>query len=240
MSSIRSSTDAQCVCHIRMCTLEKMSILDIFRNFYNIFSCCVSRSESELVPMMMDSLLTLPPGTHVAVQATVLDLLAELAPWINKHSEFLGTASMCVCVCVCVCVCLCHYLSATPLPSPPLPPPDRVLAFILVGLRSRDLSTHAAFAIQAICSACQESMKQHFEGLLQVRTYLCVFVCAHHSLTYIQYVHLCRRSNTHYILEQILMFLLLWKFILKPTTQERVTDLQPPPASLTYSHLLPP
>ena len=121
MSSIRSSTDAQCVCHIQTCTLEKMSILDIFRNFYNIFSCCVSRSESELVPMMMDSLLTLPPGTHVAVQATVLDLLAELAPWINKHSEFLGTASMCVCVCVCVC--LCHYLSAIPLPSPPSPSP---------------------------------------------------------------------------------------------------------------------
>jgi transportin-3 len=94
----------------------------------------IRESESELVPMMMDSLLTLPPGTHVAVQATVLDLLAELAPWINKHSEFL----------------------------------DRVLAFILVGLRSRDLSTHAAFAIQAICSACQESMKQHFEGLLQI------------------------------------------------------------------------
>ena len=49
-----------------------------------------------------------------------------------------------------------------------LRPVDKVLAFILAGLRSRAISTHAAWAIQAICEHCRESMVQNLDGLLQV------------------------------------------------------------------------
>ena len=45
---------------------------------------------------------------------------------------------------------------------------DKVLAFILAGLRNREISTRAAWAIQAICEHCRESMVQNLDGLLQV------------------------------------------------------------------------
>lgn len=100
--------------------------------------CAVAPSlrpdESEVVPVVMETLLGVPEDTHVAMKASILDLIAELAQWLNKHSQFL----------------------------------DKVLAFILSGLRNRAISTHAAWAIQAICEHCRESMVQNLDGLLQI------------------------------------------------------------------------
>ena len=42
----------------------------------------------------METLLGVPEDTHVAMKASILDLIAELAQWLNKHSQFLGE---CVC-----------------------------------------------------------------------------------------------------------------------------------------------
>ena len=38
----------------------------------------------------METLLGVPEDTHVAMKASILDLIAELAQWLNKHSQFLG------------------------------------------------------------------------------------------------------------------------------------------------------
>ena len=131
----------------------------------------------------METLLGVPEDTHVAMKASILDLIAELAQWLNKHSQFLGEracqlleqATVLECV-VSLSLVWCTLLSPS-LPSPLLSSPllpilcvskDKVLAFILSGLRNRAISTHAAWAIQAICEHCRESMVQNLDGLLQV------------------------------------------------------------------------
>ena len=165
--------------------------------------CYFHSDESEVVPVVMETLLGVPEDTHVAMKASILDLIAELAQWLNKHSQFLGEracqlleqATVLECV-VSLSLMWCTLLSpslSSPLlfplplssspslslfsPSPLLPSPplstlcvstDKVLAFILSGLRNRAISTHAAWAIQAICEHCRESMVQNLDGLLQV------------------------------------------------------------------------
>ena len=60
--------------------------------------CCFRSDESEVVPVVMETLLGIPDDTHVAIKASILDLIAELARWLNKHSQFLGQPCGIVCV----------------------------------------------------------------------------------------------------------------------------------------------
>jgi len=55
-----------------------------------LFFVCF-RDENEVVPRVVESILTLPPTTHIAVKQTSLLLLGELSEWIEQHPQSLGT-----------------------------------------------------------------------------------------------------------------------------------------------------
>lgn len=46
-------------------------------------------TESEVVPKVVEAILTVPPNTHVAVKHTSVLLLGELCEWIQKHPSTL-------------------------------------------------------------------------------------------------------------------------------------------------------
>ena len=48
------------------------------------------REENEVVPQVVQAILTLPPETHIAVRYTSTQLLGELSEWIERHPQLLG------------------------------------------------------------------------------------------------------------------------------------------------------
>ena len=49
------------------------------------------RTESEVLPIALPVLLSIPPDTHYAIRATTLRLVGELASWIDQHPDVLDT-----------------------------------------------------------------------------------------------------------------------------------------------------
>ena len=48
------------------------------------------REESQIVPQVIQAIINLPEGTHVAVKHTSIHMLGELSEWIEKHPEVIG------------------------------------------------------------------------------------------------------------------------------------------------------
>ena len=48
------------------------------------------REESTVVPIIMETLLSIPEDSHLAIRVAVLDLISPLAEWLKLHTEFLG------------------------------------------------------------------------------------------------------------------------------------------------------
>ncbi|CAI8023945.1 Transportin-3 [Geodia barretti] len=51
----------------------------------------IRTDESKLLQIAVPVLLSIPPDTHCAVRATTLDLIGELAEWIDNHHDVLDT-----------------------------------------------------------------------------------------------------------------------------------------------------
>lgn len=48
------------------------------------------RGEKEIVPQVIQAILTLPAEMHVAVHYTSTHLMGELCEWIEQHPQLLG------------------------------------------------------------------------------------------------------------------------------------------------------
>jgi hypothetical protein len=56
-----------------------------FSKFYFYF-----RDENEVVPQVVQAVLSIPSTAHIAVRYTTLQLLGELCEWIDSHSQVIG------------------------------------------------------------------------------------------------------------------------------------------------------
>ncbi|XP_075224525.1 transportin 3 isoform X1 [Lycorma delicatula] len=56
--------------------------------------------ESEVVPKVVEAILNLPTGTHIAVRYTSILLLGELCEWIEKHPQSLEPVLNCLLYCL--------------------------------------------------------------------------------------------------------------------------------------------
>ena len=54
-----------------------------------VCTCTHNRDESELFPIAVPVLLSIPPDSHYAIRATTLRLVGEIAEWIDQHPDTL-------------------------------------------------------------------------------------------------------------------------------------------------------
>lgn len=54
------------------------------------FSTSFTSDENQIVPEVLQAILSLPETSHLAVRYTSTYLLGELCDWIEKHPQFLG------------------------------------------------------------------------------------------------------------------------------------------------------
>lgn len=54
------------------------------------YVCFFSSEENDVVPKVVEAILSLPENTHVAVRHTSVLLLGELCEWIERHPQSLG------------------------------------------------------------------------------------------------------------------------------------------------------
>lgn len=52
--------------------------------------CPFYREENEIVPLVVKSILSMPPTAHLAIRYTSIKLFGELCEWTEKHAEYLG------------------------------------------------------------------------------------------------------------------------------------------------------
>lgn len=48
------------------------------------------RDENEVIPKTVESILSLPESTHVAVKYTAILILGELREWFDEHPNYLS------------------------------------------------------------------------------------------------------------------------------------------------------
>ena len=133
-------------------------------------SCCLLPSPSSCPFLQTHTVLYIDTHTHTQspirshpqqVRATTLRLIGELAEWIDKHHDVLGTTSHS------------HYQKFS---FPHVT--DTVLQFILDGLKIPSVASHAAKAVQSVCEKCKTRMALHFHGLFQVWIPIPPYTCA--------------------------------------------------------------
>ena len=54
--------------------------------FFSLFN----REENEVVPQVVQAVLSIPSTAHLAVRHTTLQLIGELCEWIESHPEVIG------------------------------------------------------------------------------------------------------------------------------------------------------
>ena len=60
-----------------------------------ISGCCLFRDENDLVPQVVQAVLSIPTSAHIAVRYTTLQLIGELCEWIDKHPQVIGKFILC-------------------------------------------------------------------------------------------------------------------------------------------------
>ena len=48
------------------------------------------RDENDLVPEVVQAVLSIPSTAHIAVRYTMLQLIGELCEWIDHHPQVIG------------------------------------------------------------------------------------------------------------------------------------------------------
>lgn len=56
---------------------------------WHLFSS-LSSDENDLVPQVVQAVLSIPSTAHIAVRYTTLQLIGELCEWIDKHPQVIG------------------------------------------------------------------------------------------------------------------------------------------------------
>lgn len=54
-----------------------------------LFDVCY-RNENEVIPKTIESILSLPESTHIAVKYTAILILGELREWFDEHANYLS------------------------------------------------------------------------------------------------------------------------------------------------------
>lgn len=58
-----------------------------------ILGYCVYRDENDVVPQVVQAVLSIPVSAHIAVRYTTLQLLGELCEWIDSHHQVIGMST---------------------------------------------------------------------------------------------------------------------------------------------------
>ena len=63
---------------------------DVLIHLLSVLLFLLCREENEIVPQVIQAILAMPESTHIAVRHTSIQLLGELAEWIDNHGQLLG------------------------------------------------------------------------------------------------------------------------------------------------------
>ena len=112
---------------------------------------CIDREESQVLPIAIPVLLSVPADCYFIVRCTTLKLIGELAHWIGYHPDLLSKQVL---------------ISACQLLLYPLL--DEVLRFIQDGIQVPALASYAASAVQSLCNKCKGQLFHLFDSLLRI------------------------------------------------------------------------
>lgn len=68
--------------------LQRLPVCSNIVNFK--FKYVLYRDENEIVPQVLEAVLSLPSTAHVAVRYSSVQLIGELCEWIERHPQYLG------------------------------------------------------------------------------------------------------------------------------------------------------